>query len=373
MLLWITIIFLAIYTALFGYYLFFWTRLPSFRLNANPPPEGFVSVIVAARNEAANINKLVAALEAQTLPRQQFEVIIVDDYSTDATAELVQHHASGRLRVIQPGVPPHLSSKKKAIDAGVAAARGPLLAITDADCVPPPRWLEHLLAFQQNRAAVFVAAPVVLQTCPSVLGIFQSLDFTMLQAITAASVQGGAHSMCNGANLAYQKKAFNEVGGFTGIDAVASGDDMLLMYKIWQRHPQGVHYLKSHGAIMPTPAMPTWKSFWQQRIRWSSKATYYQDWRVSAALFFVFGFNLWALVLIGAACLKLAPWQLPLVFLGVKTGAELLLLFPATGFFGGRRHLVFFPLLQPLHIVYTIAISIASRGRSYQWKGRKTR
>jgi cellulose synthase/poly-beta-1,6-N-acetylglucosamine synthase-like glycosyltransferase len=373
MLLWPTLIFLVFYTALFGYYLFFWTKLPFFSTHPGTRPDGFISVIVAARNEAANIERLIAALQAQTLPLPQFEVIVVDDYSTDATAELLHRYISDRFRVTRPSVPPNQSSKKKAIEAGVQAARGPLLAITDADCVPPPRWLEQLLAFQQQRNAVFVAAPVRLQTTPTLLGIFQSLDFTMLQAITAASVQGGAHSMCNGANLAYKQSAFNEAGGFAGIDAVASGDDMLLMYKIWQKHPQGVHYLKSHAAIMPTPAMPTWQAFWQQRIRWSSKATHYQDWRVSAALYFVFGFNLWALVLVTAAIFTQISWQLPLVFLAVKTGAELLLLFPATVFFGGRRQLIFYPLLQPLHILYTIAIGFASRGRSYQWKGRTTR
>lgn len=372
MLLWLTIIFLVIYASLFGYYFYYWLRVPLFETNIGALPEGFVSVIVAARNEEANIPQLVAALANQSLPQQQFEVIIVDDYSTDATSALLQPYCNNRLRVVQPAVPQQLSSKKKAIEAGVAAARGPLLAITDADCVPPPRWLEQMLAFYKQKSAAFIAAPVVLQTAPTLTGVFQMLDFTMLQAITAASVQAGAHSMCNGANLAYEQQAFAAVGGFKGIDTVASGDDMLLMYKIWQQDPQRVHYLKSREAIMPTPAMPTWKGFWQQRIRWSSKATHYQDWRVTAALFFVYSFNLWAVVLFICALAGKAEWLLFWVFLGVKTAAELLLLLPATQFFGGSRYLIFFPLLQPLHIVYTIAIGIASRGRRYQWKGRST-
>ena len=63
--------------------------------------------------------------------------------------------------------------------------------------------------------------------------IFQSLDFLSLQGITAASVFSRFHTMCNGANLAYEKKAFEEVSGFAGIDQIASGDDMLLMHKIY--------------------------------------------------------------------------------------------------------------------------------------------
>ncbi len=78
--------------------------------------------------------------------------------------------------------------------------------------------------------------------------------------------------MCNGANLAYEKQAFEEVGGFTGIDMIASGDDMLLMYKIYHAYPGSVHYLKSPDAIVRTLPVDTVKGFMNQRIRWSSKA-----------------------------------------------------------------------------------------------------
>lgn len=373
MLLWLTIIFSVLYAALLGYYFYYWKKVPQFIPTGQAPADGFVSVIVAARNEAAHIQNLIAALQAQTLPPHQFEVIIVNDHSTDETAALVQPFTSNRFKLIVPQVSAHLSSKKKAIEAGVAAARGPLLVITDADCTPPPNWLEQMLLFYRQKGAAFIVAPVRLQTGPSLLGVFQLLDFIMLQGITAASVQAGAHSMCNGANLAYEKKAFEEVGGFAGIDKLASGDDMLLLYKIWKRYPRGIHYLKSEAAIMPTPAAPTWKPFLQQRIRWSSKATYYQDYRISAVLFFVYGFNLWFLVLLAAAIINVANWPLLAGYLAAKTIAELLLLAPAARFFGAVKQLALFPLLQPLHILYTVFIGLASRKGSYEWKGRITR
>ena len=71
------------------------------------------------------------------------------------------------------------------------------------------------------------------------------MDFMVLQGITGAVVYKNNLSMCNGANLAYEKKAFYEVNGFAGIDHIASGDDMLLMHKIWKKYPDRVHYLKS--------------------------------------------------------------------------------------------------------------------------------
>ena len=63
--------------------------------------------------------------------------------------------------------------------------------------------------------------------------------------------------MCNGANLAYEKKAFYEVNGFTGIDNIASGDDMLLMHKIYKQYPERVLFLKSTDAIVQTKPMET--------------------------------------------------------------------------------------------------------------------
>src|SRR4030095_15486302 len=95
----------------------------------------------------------------------------------------------------------------------------------------PATWLKTIASFYEEKDPAFIAAPVVLQNNSSVLQIFQALDFLVLQGITGGSVHKKIHSMCNGANLVYEKKAFVEVGGFSGIDNIASGDDMLLMNK----------------------------------------------------------------------------------------------------------------------------------------------
>ena len=86
--------------------------------------------------------------------------------------------------------------------------------------------------------------------------------------------------MCNGANLAYERKLFYEVDGFAGIDHIASGDDMLLMHKIAKKYPGKIYYLKSVDAIVSTHPMQSWKQFFNQRIRWASKATHYDDKRI---------------------------------------------------------------------------------------------
>jgi cellulose synthase/poly-beta-1,6-N-acetylglucosamine synthase-like glycosyltransferase len=107
-----------------------------------------------------------------------------------------------------------------------------LIVTTDADCIASPAWLRTIVAFYETFDPVLIAAPVTFFSKGTFFDIFQSLDFMALQGITGATIHKKFHAMCNGANLAYTKKAFDEVGGFTGIDNIASGDDMLLMHKI---------------------------------------------------------------------------------------------------------------------------------------------
>ncbi len=368
MLLLLTTLFLLLYGALIFYYFYHWLQLkePSSFMPANV----FISVVVAARNEEDKIGRLLNALGRQTYPGSLFEVIIVDDFSTDRTAEMVRPFLDARVRLIQPGVEASKSSKKKAIEAGINEAKGQVIVITDADCLVPAQWLQTIAGFVYETSAVFVAAPVKLISTGSLAGIFQSLDFITLQGITAASVRAGFHSMCNGANLAYTRQAFYQAGGFAGIDKVASGDDMLLMYKIWKNHPGRVFYLKSKNVIVETEAMPTWKQFIRQRIRWSSKAVYYDDHRVLLVLLFVYIFNFLFFVLLAAACIQHSYGWLLILYLAGKTVIEWPFVFSVARFYDEQKLIKYFPFFQPLHIFYVVSIGLISQIGKYEWKGR---
>ena len=174
--------------------------------------------------------------------------------------------------------------------------------------------------------------------------------------------------MCNGANLAYERKVFYEVEGFTGIDHIASGDDMLLMHKIWKQHPHGVFYLKSKEAIVETQPQKTWRTFFNQRIRWTSKANRYDDKRFLPVLLLVYLFNLSFIALLAAGY-----WQWVLVFWGAKTIVEFPLFRSAAIFFDKTWALKLFFFFQPLHILYTIISGLFGQFGKYEWKGRKVK
>ena len=359
-----------LYSVLILFYWSGWRDLEKFSPGAEAP-NSTISVIIPARNEQENIGQLLRSIEQQTYPKELFEVIVVDDHSSDETATIAKNFPFVKLISLQPGS--INSYKKKAIETGIAAASGDLIVTTDADCIAPRNWLKTIASCKEQTNAVFIAAPVLIYYKWNVLQTFQSLDFLVLQGITAASVQKKMHNMCNGANLAYEKKAFYEVNGFTGIDHIASGDDMLLMQKIDRHFPGKISYLLSKDAIVATKPANTWKEFFSQRIRWASKATNYNDVKIFSALLLVYFFNCSLLALLIAGF-----WNFNLLWgftamLCAKTLLELILIYPVAKFYRQEKLLNLFPLYQPLHIVYTIIAGWLGTFGRYQWKGRRVK
>ena len=368
----ISVVFLLLYGGLFYYYQQGWhsAKAPSLVISTE---FRMISVIIPARNEEKNIPKLLEALKKQSYPAHFFEIILVDDFSTDDTARIVNSYGLQNLRCIQPAIGPENSSKKKAIEAGIALARGELIVTTDADCIPPVEWLSTIHRLYIDTGAQFIAAPVKFIHDNSLLQVFQAIDFLTLQGITASSVSSGSLTMCNGANLAYTKKAFNEVDGFEGIDHIATGDDMLLMYKIWKKDPSKVHYLKNENAIVSTEPMPTWKAFFMQRKRWASKTMVYDDRRIIAVLAFVYLFNCLFLVLLVLAFLNSFYWWYVPGFWIAKALIEFPFVSSVARFYREEKLLKSFFVLQPLHIFYTVFVGLLSQFGKYEWKGRRTR
>ncbi|MFL5741909.1 MAG: glycosyltransferase [Flavisolibacter sp.] len=368
----VSLLFLFVYGLLFAYYLRGWNSAGYFEPKKDLDHR-FISIIVPARNEEKNIAVLLAALEGQNYPAASFEIIVVDDFSTDNTAAQVKRFQNRQIRLIQPAVDATRSSKKKAIEAGVQQARGELILTTDADCIPGPEWLSLMNAFYIQTKSFFIAAPVKFSGNKSWLHIFQSLDFISLQGITAASVHLQFHAMCNGANLSYTKKAFQEVKGFEGIDGVATGDDLLLMFKIWKKFPGHVAYLKNKKAIVETRPMRTWKEFFMQRKRWASKSLVYDDYRIIAVLIFVYLLNLWFVLLLIVALVHPFNWIYVLGFWVLKTAVEFPFVKKVAKFYDEEDLMRYFFFLQPLHMVCTVVIGIISQWGRYEWKGRKTK
>ena len=376
---WAVVILTIMYAIVLMAYRFWFGKMGVFQLNQieQVRPEQSATqftVIIPARNEAANIKACVDSILNQDYPAAAFEIIVIDDFSEDDTAFIV--HALSQqypqLRLLK--LADHckdgetLAYKKKAIEIAVSQAKGDWILTTDADCIVPPRWLLLYNAYIHQHQPCFVAAPVMFIKTAGILNQFQVLDFLALQGITAAAVGAGKHSMSNGANLGFEKAAFIAVGGYQGVDHIASGDDMFLMHKMKQTLHKPVGYLFHPDAIVLTAAMDTWKGFIMQRIRWASKARYYDDHSITMVLTLVYFFNL------SFICLALmGSWSTLLIALAFKTFFELFFLDPVAKFFQLQPELKYFVFYQPIHIVYNIAAGLFGQLKTYSWKGRKVK
>ena len=390
----ILLILFGLYILLILYYWRSWVSIPEYNVKSQKSKvKTRISVIIPARNEEENIAACLDSVCDQTYPSALFEVLVVDDHSTDNTAAIVQSYENKNVELIslRDFVQDELNSyKKKAIEVAIAQSTGELIVCTDADCIVSQNWLQTIAAFYEQYQPQFIAAPVAFLPSPTgegpgvrFIAIFQALDFMTLQGITGASVHKKIHSMCNGANLAYTKKAFEAVGGFTGIDSIASGDDMLLMHKIYTHWPDKVMFLKSKEAIVQTAPVHSIGEFFNQRIRWASKADKYDDKRIFAVLLLVYLVNVLMLLLpfvrlvhpenLSIINYPLSITDLWLLLLLLKTITEMIFLMPVSKFFGKRNLLWAFPLMQPFHILYTVIAGWLGKFGSYKWKGRNVK
>ena len=373
----LTAISLFIYLLLINLYLYWFKRLKTFQPEDVQPATTF-SIIIPARNEAENIENCLRSILKNNYPKDLFEIIVADDFSTDATPEIVQllqsEFSNIQLISLKNIITKNINSyKKRAIEISIAQSKYEWIVTTDADCVIPENWLNIFNAYIREKKPVFVAAPVMFHCNNSFLSRFQCLDFISLQGITAASVYAGKHSMCNGANLAYKKSVFYEVDGFKNADHIASGDDMLLMHKIKIKHPLLVRYIFSKEAIVLTEPMPDWKSFFNQRIRWASKATSYKDKNVLWVLILVYAMNLFLFLLFFTGFFQPKLFLVWLMFVLIKALLEMPFMYSVSKFFSLQRLMIWFIIMQPFHIAYTAISGWLGKFGTYKWKGRKVR
>ena len=355
-----------------------WAKQKEFRLPLQYQPKTMISVIVAARNEKDNIGACIESLLAQKYPEDLFEVIIVDDHSEDGTAGVVNSFSDSRLRCLElatllPRDKKINAYKKAALSAGISRSNGTLIVTTDADCVVPNAWLMNIACLYEQEQPAMIVAPVVFHATSGLVRIFQLIDFMSMQGITAAAHNMGMGNMSNGANLAFTKAAYEAVSGYEGLDKFASGDDYLLMMKITKLPGARIAYLKSPQAIVTTLPQPDWTSFLWQRIRWASKSGKYDDRKLTAILMLVYLFNLTFVVLSILGFAHNYYWLLAAGMLAVKTIIEYLYMIPVSAFFSKRWTRVYFPFLQPLHIIYITLAGFLGMVGSYKWKDRKVK
>ena len=341
----------------------------------------FISVVVAARNEEENISHCIQSLLRQDYPADKFEILIVDDFSTDKTAELIKKFETSVTNIkylsstaIEQG---HIISyKREAIQTGINASKGKYILLTDADCIVPTTWISTYSEQFMKEDYVFIGGPVIISDeKPKLLTSFQGLDMIGMMVITGAGYQSGNQLLANGANMGFSKQVFNDLGGYAQFPKKASGDDMFLLHHFHQYHPKRIQFLKTLSAIVVTQPEHSIKSLLRQRTRWASKNNAYKEMNINFSLSVLFIVSL-TIVILGVLSILQASIFFPMFYVlyTFKIFSDYLLQREAIRFFNKRKLEKYFFLSQNIHTMYITWVGImASLFPVYQWKGRKVR
>ncbi|TCR03714.1 MULTISPECIES: glycosyltransferase [unclassified Sphingobacterium] len=369
----ITIILAIVYIALVLYMRKGWLEIPTVISNCLPVKR--ISIIIAARNEENGIARTIDAVLNQKFPPEQFELIVIDDHSTDRTSDVVLSYAHRGVQLIQLNESNKLNSYKKlAIAKAIDLCTGEIIVTTDADCRMGENWLMTIISYFETQDLYLLSSPVVYSEEKSFFERLQTLEFLYLIGLGAAGIGNKNPTTCNGANLAYRKDIFYEMGGFAGIDELASGDDELFLHKVAAKYPHKIGFCKSTDAVVYTDAKPTIRSFISQRKRWASKSTKYKNKAIV-----LLGITIWLFNFCMLTCLIVGLFYhysylfTFLVVLIAKIIVEYLFIQPLTQFSKREELMRYLPILSSLHIIYLVYIGILGNIGKYDWKGRQVK
>ncbi|WP_338792103.1 glycosyltransferase [Bernardetia sp. MNP-M8] len=357
------------------------------------------SVLIPVRNESQNIAVLLNDLASQDLDTNNFEVLVLDDNSDDNTAEIVTNLVQKMPYSLQLISVPMADSahKKRAITLGVSKAKFEYIITTDGDCRVQKSWLSTFSNFidykeKRDEKAFFIAGAVRLNYKRDFFAALQASEFATLIGSGGAALNLGFPFTCNGANMAYSKELFEELGGYENQEKsntikdgyqISSGDDEFLLHKFHKVYPKNIFFLKSDKAIVETEATQTWNHFYNQRKRWASKWNQHKKISHAAISMFVFLVQVFTLLMFVFMAFDIFTTDfyltnselrkyLYLTFF-IKMSTEFLFLFSVLHFLRQLKAIFTLPFWWMFYSFYAIFFGIAAQKKGYNWKGRRTK
>lgn len=363
-------IFLSCFATLYGVFVFILTLALWIYRSPRSQKQYFVSVLIPARNEERHIGDCLEALAKQDYNQDYFEVIVINDRSTDQTSVIARSFTPRikSLNVIEiTETPADMAPKKYALNEGIKAAKGQIILCSDADCYAEVSWIRTMTeCFAPKVGMVIGYSPIEPKNPWSVFHHFVALDSLALASAAAASCVWNKPVTATGRSLAYRKEAFNEVGGFSKIAHFISGDDDLLL-GLFKKTKWKMAYNIRRDSLVLTQPPATFKQFVNQKIRQASKGRHY-SWNMVAALVAYYIFNLMLMTYAPFYLFdgqsnfwKWYPWI-------AKFSSDFILLFVGAVRFRKLFFLIMYPLLAFLHPLYIAVFGAWGQFGKFEWK-----
>lgn len=327
-----------------------------------------VSVIIPVRNEAGNIITVLQDLSIQDFPDDKMEILVVDDHSEDDTGKIVAEFCAQCRKEIKwiPSTHDQPHGKKAVLSKAIGLSKFEIILTTDADCRMNAGWVRSMASVFSNTDTNMVTGFVVTGDHGSILSRMEQLDQVVLSAVGATSIITGSPLLCSGANIAFRKKAFDEVGGYTYGANDPSGDDTYLMLRL----SASVRFNKDTESIVSTQSHGNLNELVRQRIRWASKVKNYREKHILFFGMFIFFLNLVPLVNLALFIGGTVSLATLLVWLFVKLATDFYFVQSFIGFSNQKRVLWMVPIYFMIYPFYTAVASLLIPFKGYEWKGR---
>ena len=325
------------------------------------------SIIVAARNEEHTIRPCLESLSRLTYPKEKLEVIVVNDRSSDRTAEVIQEFASchPHIKLLDATEDPSspIKGKTNSVAQAIDVSNGDILLFTDADCIVPERWFEETVQYY-NEEKVGVVAGFTSLRSQNLFEAIQALDWFVLFSIAAATIRLHFPVTAVGNNLSVRRKAYTDVGGYRKIPFSITED-----YALFHAVTSSGYIAKfplDQGTLVQSLPCESWKSLYRQKKRWLTGGA---DMDLKSISLFAVGFAFKLLLAVNFFVNGFAAIIIPLA---LKCLVDYLMVRPALSTFRKSYLLLYLLPFEAYYIAYVLLFPpIVLFSRKVQWKDRK--
>lgn len=322
-----------------------------------------ITILVCARNEEKSISACIASIAAQDYPTDKLELIVVNDRSTDRTAELLTTWKATipYLHIVEvDDTETQAQGKVNALMKGFDIASGEFILMTDADCVVPSKWAkEHVSWYNQDTGMVASITSIV---GGNLFDKCHSIEMVQVLALGMSGINYHIRTSIIGNNLSIRKSAYEQIGGYRNVPFSVT-EDLALFQKLWDFGWKVKSKANLHCAVVTEPTHD-FKGWWRQKQRWVQGGK-----RIGLPGIIIIGIGF-----IGAALILLLPFTHSLLFalmmFAIKCVIELLILFPTMKAIGKIPLLRYLILYELYLLCFLLCVPIMYFQRDVKWKDR---
>lgn len=327
----------------------------------------FVSVIVAARNEEANIGRCINSLRTISYPSSRIEIILVNDRSSDNTLSIMKSHSYGdtRFRILETdgSITNNLKGKPKAIDIGIKNSSGDIIIMTDADCAVRESWVQDTVSYYDENTAM-VAGFTKIRDDGSLFSKLQAMDWIYLQSIASGSSGIKRYLSCIGNNLSFRKSVYFELGGFENIKFSIT-EDLATMKAISKMKKYDIKYPVYKNGYIKTDGCKNFPELYKQKKRWFKGGT------DLSFLGYLLGFSMYITNLVFISGFLYLSLQIYLALIAIKIFSDIILTLPFYRKLNIKKVYSVFPLFEIYFMLYGLLLPFTFLfGLKVNWKGR---